>query len=112
MLGISMDHNSRSQSLPCFYSGRVTEDLTLYYREILSTMTFEHPHAKIYLAGISKGFTRDLSEVPIVYRRNTTWESPEHYPYPTCCEHVPLHASMAVHGFGNLYINPKLILHY
>lgn len=98
--------------LPFSYSGRVTEDLTRYYREILSSMAIEHPHAKLYLSGVGLGFTRDLSRIPIIYRRNTRWESPNHYPYPTCCEHVTLHASMAVHGFGKLYINPKLLLHY
>ena len=101
-----------SSILPFSYSGLVTEDLTRYYREILSAMTIEHPHAKAYLSGVGKGFTRDLSQVPIIYRCNTPAESPKQYPYPTCCEHVPLHASMAVHGFGKHYINPKLILRY
>ncbi|NGX45176.1 MAG: hypothetical protein K940chlam2_00319 [Chlamydiae bacterium] len=101
-----------SSMLPFSYSGTVTEDLSLFYREILSSMAEEHPHAKRYRIEIGKGYTCELSELPIRFQRNTKAESPKLYRDPTCCEHLPLHASMAVHGFGKIYINPKLLLHY
>jgi hypothetical protein len=103
----------RASILPFTYSGTVTEELSLLYREILSAMEEEHPQATRYRLEIGKGYKEHpLSQLPIRYQCNTRWESPKGYPNPTCCEHVPLHASMALHGFGKIYINPKLLLHY
>ncbi len=69
------------------YSGKVTKDLKKYYKKILGT----------------KNFT---------FQQNCmSWQQPDDKTVAVC-EHVALHASMALKGFGTFYINPKLIMRY
>ncbi len=94
------------------YSGIVTLDLQDYYKNILQTLTKNNTSAKKYLDLIHWNYSSDIDQAPILFRYNTVAFSPPHYPYITCCEHMTLHASMAMHGFGKIYINPKMQLHY
>jgi len=94
------------------YSGIVTENLREHYQNILRSIPQKHPQLQEYLHLLNLPEDSDLSTVPIVFQNNTTWE---HEGYPllqTCCEHVPLHASMTIHGFGKIFIYPKMKMYY
>jgi hypothetical protein len=96
------------------YSGVVTEDLTTYYKHIISSIPQTHPIIQKYLNLIDGSVDEDSlnSMIPIIFRPNIPCEHPLDYAPITCCEHVPLHASMFLHGFGKFYINPKMIMQY
>ena len=69
------------------YSGVVTEDLKRYYAQILGR--------------------------PVQFRENSIreyWDPEKRSPVPLCCEHLTLHASMALRGHGKFFINPKMFL--
>ncbi len=72
--------------LKCRYSGVVIDELKMFYREILG------------------------ADVPLI--RNTYWEHPADPEVVTCCEHVSLYASMMLHGFDKIFINPRMIIYY
>jgi hypothetical protein len=91
--------------IPFTYSGVVTEDLELYYKRIISNLSFDNQQLKRYLNLNDIQQEVSSTEIPIVFR--TVW-----YDYVVCCEHVTLHASMALNGFGKFYINPHLYLTY
>ena len=94
--------------LPFIYSGIVTEDLKAYYKEIIRLTPKDHRHIRKYLKMIGKAKTKRTSDISIIFVQNTPEHQPTDYPFITCCEHVPLHASMALNGFGKFFINPKL----
>ncbi len=91
------------------YSGTTTQDLEKYYRRIASKLPRHHPELLKYLQ-LNKIQNRD--PLVILFRPNTFLEHPENYAPVTCCEHITLHASMAVHGNHRFYINPKMKLYY
>jgi len=98
--------------LPFAYSGVVTEELRQYYRQIVLGLSLQsYPLQQYCKQSLRKKFT-DIAQIPIQFRTNTHWEHPPYFRTPTCCEHVPLHASMALHGFGKLYVNPKMVFRY
>jgi len=69
------------------YSGTVTKDLKKYYQKILGTKQIE-------------------------FQQNCmTWQKPDDTTIAVC-EHVTLHASMALKGYDTFYINPKLLMRY
>ena len=94
--------------LPFQYSGTVTDDLKKYYREIFRAAPKRDPEITKYLEIIKRQKINNVSEVPIVFQHNIPSERPANYQPVTCCEHVTLHASMAIHGFGKFFINPKM----
>jgi len=95
--------------LPFNYFGTVTEDLSRYYEYILSLTDRKNPYKILYLGVLAKEKIRTSSQKPaITFHHNTSSERPANYPYVTVCEHVTLHAAMAMHGHGKLYINPKM----
>lgn len=94
------------------YSGVVTEDLRQYYQQILLSTSEQHPQIQEYLQIIGMPKNSDLSTVPIIFQGNTIWEHPCSPNLPTCCEHVTLHASMAVNGFGKIFVYPKMRMYY
>ncbi len=91
------------------YSGIVTSDLKKYYKQIITSLPKDHPHIKQFLKQSNK---KDLDTIQIKFRKNSYNQFPENHNRITCCEHLPLHASMALHGFGKFYINPKMYLFY
>jgi glycosyltransferase involved in cell wall biosynthesis len=93
-----------------WYSGVVTRKLKKYYENILEEVPKEHPHLKKYC--FINRFNFFNQKIPVLFRRNTPWETPKNYPFVICCEHVPLHASMALEGFDKFYVNPNLIMQY
>lgn len=84
--------------LPFSYSGTITEDLGNFYKQILLSLPKNNLHLRKHLRNTNKS-QRNQSKAPIILN------SP-------CCEHVSLHASMALHGFGKFYINPKMCMYY
>jgi glycosyltransferase involved in cell wall biosynthesis len=86
----------RAHMIPFSYSARPTKDLERYYKKIIAEVTKEQPFVAAYFRSLGKNdYTSD--NVPIRFCRNI------------CCEHVTLHAAMAVHGFNHFYINPKMV---
>lgn len=112
----------------CRYSGLVTEDLSRFYRTLISEM----PHNKIIqrYAERSGDYYVNLDKVPsgnsppIDYYKDPklafripnsplAWRmSSFAYRYPSVCEHVPFHASMSVKGHGKFFINPRMVFTY
>lgn len=90
------------------YSGIVNEELKRYYRTILRDTNKRHRHFEKYLELIGRTNCKKPSEVPLIFRESIPSEHPVNYPYPTCCEHVTLHASMANRGYKKFYINPRM----
>lgn len=93
------------------YNGSVTESLAQYYNNILKNtpLTNEQYEAYLKLNGIDSALNKNI---PIIFRKNTPWHQPNSYPQVTCCEHLPFHASMVKNGYGNIYVNPKMIIYY
>lgn len=94
------------------YSGTVTVDLRAYYRAIITSIPPFHPQLKKYLENLGLDPTTPPNEVPIVFCPNTPEEHPPGYKPVTCCEHLPLHASMSLKGYGRFYVNPKMRITY
>lgn len=85
---------------PFWYSGTPTEDLKKYYKYIISLSPDNHQIRK-YLEINTINLENDiLDDVPIVFV------------HIDCCEHLTLHASMALNGYGKFFINPELFLKY
>jgi glycosyltransferase involved in cell wall biosynthesis len=76
------------------YCGTVTELLDKYYRKILDRIDRSLPILQFYLESQADG------KIPLIYRGNT------------CCEHVTLHAAMALDGYDKFFINPKMVMNY
>ena len=93
------------------YSGVVTEDLEKYYRYIISTVPSTNSHLRKYLEINTIQVLSNSTDIPIVFRENARWNSGRCTAI-RCCEHLPLHASMALNGYGKFYVNPCLYLHY
>lgn len=94
------------------YSGIVTGDLQTYYSKIIRSLSRETPQLKHYLVINDIRPNCKRSDIPIIFRENSYPEHPANYGRVTCCEHVPLHATMALNGYGKFYINPELFLQY
>lgn len=88
------------------YSGTVTEDLKLYYENIVSSLPENHPDLQKY----KKLSKNKYSKASVFFQENTPEQG--HSFDVTCCEHIPLHASMAVHGYDKIFINPKMKMIY
>ena len=99
-----------SSLLPLSYSGAVTADLQRYYERIFSEMAPDNPQLSTYLRINGIKDVVDLGKIPVIFVENTNGEHPDYYHVPTCCEHVALHAAMAIHGHTKIYVNPKMIL--
>ncbi len=92
------------------YSGKVTPDLKRYYKkQIIPLLPADNGHLKQYLRRIKRG---TKTKIPVIFRTNCPKEHPKNYKPVTCCEHVPLHAAMAMHGYGKIFINPKMFMYY
>jgi hypothetical protein len=102
----------RKSLLNVSYSGLVTEDLRGYYTEIVKNLSLNENHLKLYFQLNGEREIFNLKNPSLKFVRNTIWESPWDYTEITCCEHVPLHASMALKGHGKFYINPRMIMQY
>ncbi len=96
------------------YSGIVTNDLATFYKYILISLPKTNYHLIRYLQLLKlKGpYHTDIRKVPIIFRSNMPAEHPQNYRPITCCEHVTLHASMAINGYGRFFINPKMVMQY
>lgn len=93
------------------YAGTVTADLKAYYQHIIQTLAPTNPQLKQYLQRLRLDENTPPAEVPVVFCVNSP-EVPPDYQTVTCCEHLPLHASMALNGFNRFFVNPRLRLVY
>lgn len=89
------------------YSGKVTEELRKDCRKILRVLSPDAPHITKYKNVIGMTFVPLISALPIKFCTNSGYS-----PFPVCCEHVTLHASMRLNGFGKIYVNPQMIMEY
>lgn len=88
------------------YSGTATKQLKKYYQNILSRTPSDTPHLIKY-KNLNAKKAKD-----IIFRKNClAWQLPKDKSIAVC-EHVTLHAAMALKGHGIFYINPKLIMRY
>lgn len=100
----------RASLIPFSYSGIVTENLRSYYGLIASKLSSDNFHLLKYRE-FNNLWNDPQSNLPIIFRDNTACDRPSPHPV-TCCEHVPLQASMAMHGFGKFYVNTKMKMRY
>lgn len=94
------------------YSGTVTKDLEDYYKKITAELPQDHRDVQKYLKKMRVQKVEDLADLPLSFEHNAPLEHPDDYEPVTCCEHVPLHATMALSGHGKFYINSKMIMQY
>lgn len=92
---------------PFSYSGTPTDELAKYYKQIASTLSPTNRHLQKYLTINKMESGSDLLKNPIVFQKDLLLGDVNQ-----CCEHLPLHASMAINGFGKFYINPKMYMRY
>lgn len=97
--------------LPFAYSGTVTKDLRDYYKQILFAHHGKKNNSQIceYVRQLGRKPTNNLKPVPIVFVENTFEEHSDEMRRATCCEHVPLYASMAMHGHSKIFIDPQMV---
>ncbi len=92
----------------CRYSGSVTKKLKRYYKSIFRSLAKDHPQSQLYNTLNPKA---KLQDSPI-FRKNCMEWQPADDRSVAVCEHVTLHAEMALKGHGIFYINPKMIMRY
>lgn len=86
----------RSSIINFSYSGTPTEDLRTFYQKIILGIHPSNPEMKKYIE--LNGRKKNQIEF--------------HPAYPVVCEHVTLHASMALSGKGKFFINPMMRMDY
>ncbi len=118
----------------CKYSALVTKDLESFEKNLIFSEEWSnHREIQLYFTELKKctsvvelpisphkempyysrdylgeGFTLgEKEENGLIFRMNSGVGQ-----YPSICEHVPLHASMSLHGHKKLFVNPALVLHY
>jgi hypothetical protein len=96
--------------LPYSYSGTVTEELKQLYAQLLPSMTAENSLEYRKVNNLTSD--ANLANTPIIFRPNMISEHPNCPERITCCEHVPIHATMRLHGHGKIFVNPALIVRY
>ncbi len=92
----------------CSYSGTPTKELKKYYKMIVQDLAEDHPHIQKYLKLNPK---KHLSDKLRLRKNCLVWQSSKDSSIAVC-EHVTLHAVMALKGYKTFYINPKLIMRY
>lgn len=97
----------RKSILQSSYDGHVTDDQKLMVKSILISLGGNHPEVQKYLNLIGHDGSTSLENIPIVFQLNSGY-----YHFPTCCEHVTLHASMFLHGYNRIFINPQMMMSY
>ena len=98
----------RSVIVSFTYSGTVTSDLQQYYEQIVNSTPETNIALQKYLAinqlNVETYFPKDNHSIrpiiPVIWQTAIT------------CEHLPLHATMALKGYDKFYVNPKLYMYY
>ncbi len=86
------------------YSGTVTSDLANYYQQIIQSTPESNLDFQKYL---------ELNQIKDnAYFQSTGQMIPIVLQTPITCEHLTLHASMALKGYNKFYVNPKLYMYY
>jgi hypothetical protein len=115
---VTSDLEKLSKKLISERTGKNHREIDLYFKEIsslrsiiqLQSPTKNLPYYKDQLGDFVNGhdgFILENSEDKLIFRMNSGVCQ-----YPCVCEHIPFHASMILHGYDKLYINPALVLHY
>lgn len=97
----------RNSLIESSYYGYVTDDLTEVVKTCLISLGKNHPEVQKYLRTISYDSSLPLEDAPIIFQCNSGYHN-----FPTCCEHVTLHASMILRGHGKIFINPEMVMMY
>ncbi len=112
----------------CSYSGLVTKELGMFYQKIIDTYP-DHELIQSYLNNYKTTQKRSFidgayaalpdiidKQVGIIipdFCDDIVWRMSSFvYKYPSVCEHVTLHAQMALNGYDKFYINNRLIFRY
>ena len=97
----------RKSIIPFSYVGYVTDDLKTCYKDIIASLSHSHMHLQKYRKLNGLPVSLSLANTQVIFRENS-----QLYGFYTCCEHVTLHASMRLNGFGKIYVNPEMKLVY
>jgi hypothetical protein len=88
----------------CKFSGFVTKDLELLFEDLINIkIDKNNSQLQTYIRTIS---AQNKSQIPIIFQRNSGYDG------PVCCEHASLCASMILHGYDKIYINPRMVCYY
>jgi len=91
----------------CEYSGYVTEDFTTLKRAIINSDWFKKTYQyKQYREIIGFKDAPQSAELPVIYQANCGYDS------FVMIDHDGLHASMILHGYDKIYVNPRMICRY
>ncbi len=110
----------------CKYSGVVTKDLEKMMELYLQSLNPKTCYYDLYqelrnffpVVNLEKGLLNRAkypNEVgvrlchPLGLGKIVWFSCTDNYTLPAICEHIPLHASMALHGYDKLFVNPRLI---
>jgi glycosyltransferase involved in cell wall biosynthesis len=88
------------------YSGVATSELEEFYRQIIDRLPQDSHHLQQYLAQNHLSSKDEACEQSVFFR--SEWGDN----IQCCCEHVPLHAAMYIHGYNKFFINPKMYIYY
>lgn len=89
------------------YSGCVTENLETFVSMMFKKELIQHTvHYKEYKKSFDLKNMMINGDLPIKFKANTSYDE------AVVCEHVTLHASMFLRGYGNIYMNPAMICSY
>lgn len=81
------------------YSGTVNHNLSAYYSRIIAQSNPQNGQIQEYISKSNQA--RKMAQpIPIIFG------------HTQCCEHVTLHAAMALDGHDKFFVNPALILDY
>lgn len=86
------------------YSPVVTKAVEQYYRKILRAVDQSNPQLQKYQEALRNAGLTQCSSIFCLTTK--PMES------ITCCEHLPLHAAMALRGYNKFYVNPKMKVYY
>lgn len=102
----------RSTIIRFSYSGTATKELQKYYEMILGLLDPTNQDVLGYLKINKLKSFKEACEKPIVLRSRNPSGRRSEFKHIVCCEHVTLHAAMALEGYDKLFINPRLVMDY
>lgn len=85
------------------YSGVATDDVRKYYEKIAGLVSPANPQLSDYLE-----MHNEWPKTPIQFVEK--YREANSQSYVPICEHMALHASMAVEGYDKIFVNPKMVL--
>lgn len=96
----------KASILDSYYSGSVTEELMFDYQDIFTQSNKKNIYIWEYLKLYPESY-KGRGLLNIIFQMNSGCDL-----FPSCCEHVTLHAKMRLNGKGKIFINPKMVVKY